>query len=250
MKRSGIQANEEHLCVISDLHLGNPAFLKTDYLRSFLNHLSKKGSSLCINGDGIDLLQCSTRKLAKDLRSAVKSLKEFISRGSKKIYYVLGNHDIHSEPYLEEFGIFSFTPFLEVVSGGRRIHIEHGHIYDQRYHYFPKLYHNLAKILGKLLIISPKLFHLFFKIEWFFHEWKNRRVNGHDSIMVDAHSNFSAARELFAKGFDIVILAHTHLHGLKVLENGKIFANAGAWTSDKTHYLEIKKGSIRLREWY
>jgi len=250
IKRPKTQVSEDNLCVISDLHLGNPAFLKSDYLRSFLKYLSRRNTSLCINGDGIDLLQCSTRKLVKDLRSAVNSLKDFISKGSKKIYYVLGNHDTHLEQYLAELGLFSFSPFLEVVSGERRIHIEHGHAYDRRYHHFPKVYHHLSKILGKLLIISPNLFHLFFRIEWFFHGMKNRKVNGRDSVLVDAHSNFSAARELFKRGFDIVILAHTHLHGLQVMENGKIFANAGAWTSDKLHYLEINKGAISLKEWY
>jgi UDP-2,3-diacylglucosamine pyrophosphatase LpxH len=250
MKRYGIQVKEDHLCVISDLHLGNPAFLKSEYLKSFIKHLSRKGTSLCINGDGIDLLQCSTRKLVRDIRSAVRSLRDFISMGSKKIYYVLGNHDTHLEPYLGELGIFSFTPFLEVVSGGQRIHIEHGHIYDQRYRHFPKVYHHLSKVLGKLLIISPSFFHLFFRIEWFFHKLKNNKVNGRDSVLVDAHSNFSAARDLFNRGFDIVILAHTHLHGLQIMENGKIFANAGAWTSDKLHYLEIKQGAISLKEWY
>ncbi|MGB9294429.1 MAG: metallophosphoesterase [Desulfobaccales bacterium] len=250
MKQSSIQIEEDHLCVISDLHLGNPAFLRSDYLKSFIMHLAREHTSLCINGDGVDLLQGTTRKLVKDLRSAVNSFKDFISQGSKKVYYVLGNHDTHLEPYLAELGIFSFTPFLEVISGGRRIHIEHGHAYDYRYNHFPKLFHNLSKVLGKLLIISPNLFHLFFKIEWFFHVRKNKKVNGSNSVLVDAHGNFSAARALFARGFDIVILAHTHLHGLHVMENGKIFANAGAWTSGKLHYLEIKHGAISLKEWY
>ena len=250
MKSSYTRIKEDHLCVISDLHLGNPAFLNGEYLNSFLKYLSKIGTSLCINGDGFDLLQCSTRKLIKDMQLAIGSFKDFISRGSQKIYYVLGNHDIHLETYLAELGFISFAPCLEVVSGGRRIHIEHGHLYDRRFHHFPKLYNHMATLLGKLLRISPKLFHLYFKIEWFLHGLKNRKVNGRNSIMIDAHSNFSAARELFTKGFDIVILAHTHLHGLQVLENGKIFANAGAWTSDRIHYLEIQKGLISLNEWY
>lgn len=101
MKPSSIQIEEDHLCVISDLHLGNPAFLRSDYLKSFIKHLAREHTSLCINGDGVDLLQCTTRKLVKDLRSAVNSFKEFISQGSKKkVYYVLGNHDTHLEPYL------------------------------------------------------------------------------------------------------------------------------------------------------
>ncbi|MHB8068828.1 MAG: metallophosphoesterase [Desulfobaccales bacterium] len=250
MNRSATQVKEDHLCVISDLHLGNPAFLKRDYLKSFLKFVSNKGSSLCINGDGIDLLQYSTDNLVRDIHSAINSVKAIISRGSKKIYYVLGNHDIYLEQYLAKFGIFSFAPFLDVVSGGQRIHIEHGHRYDQRFQHFPGLYHHLSKILGKLLVISPKFFHLFFKIEWFFHTLKNKKINGRHSTMVEAPVNFSAARKLFARGFDIVILAHTHLHGLQVLEDGKILANAGAWTSDKIHYLEIKQGSISLKEWY
>lgn len=250
MKRSGIQVKEEHLCVISDLHLGNPAFLKRDYLSSFLKYLSNNGTSLCINGDFIDLLQSSKQKLVMDLQAALQSLKEFLHRGRKKIYYIMGNHDIHLEAYLEKIGIFSVTPFLEVVSGDRQIHIEHGHIYDLRFHHFPRLYHHMAKVLGKLLKVSPKFFHLYFKIEWFLHELIDRKVNGRKRNLVDAPSNLSAALKLFNRGFDIVILAHTHRHGLHNMGNGKILANAGAWTSDKSHYLEIQEGSISLKEWY
>ena len=250
MKRYDTKVKEEHLCVISDLHLGNPAFFKRDYLSSFIKYLSKKGASLCINGDGIDLLQFSTSKLAKDLKLAIKSLKDFLSRGSNKIYFVMGNHDLHLEAHLAESGIFSFIPSLEVVSGDRRIHIEHGHLYDHRFLHFPRLYIHLAKVLGKLLKVSPKFFHLFFKIEWFLHELKNKKVNGRGSTLVDAPSNLAAAFDLFTKGFDIVILAHTHRHGLHTMEDGKILANAGAWTSDKMHYLEIQEGSISLKEWY
>ena len=52
-----------------------------------------------------------------------------------------------------------------------------------------------------------------------------------------------------ARGFDIVIFAHTHRHGLHVMEWGKILANAGAWTSENSRYLEIQDGAISLKEW-
>jgi hypothetical protein len=32
-------------------------------------------------------------------------------------------------------------------------------------------------------------------------------------------------------------------------EDGKIFANAGAWTSSRSYYLEIQQGEINLKEW-
>ena len=75
-------------------------------------------------------------------------------------------------------------------------------------------------------------------------------LKGRNRNLVDAPSNLSAALKLFNRGFDIVILAHTHRHGLHNMGNGKILANAGAWTSDKSHYLEIQQGLICLKEWY
>ncbi len=128
MDKSATYVREDHLCVISDLHLGNPAFLKRDYLSSFINYLAKNGISLCINGDGVDLLQYSKQKLLIDFQTVINSLKDYVYRGGKKTYYVVGNHDYSFEAYLAEPGLFSISPSLRVVSGNRRIHIEHGHI--------------------------------------------------------------------------------------------------------------------------
>lgn len=230
------------------MHLGNPAFNKRDYLRSFLKYIGKKGASLCINGDGFDLLQCSTAKLAADLQLAIKSVKEFLSQGTNNIYYVRGNHDFHSETYLAKSGFGSALPFLDVLSGGRRIHIEHGHLYDRRFQRFPRLHRQIARTLGKLLKISPQFFHLFFCLEWRLYGL-NKKAQGHQHPLFDVPRNLCAAAELFNKGFDIVILAHSHRHGLHLMEDGKVFANAGAWTSDRIHYLEIRGGAIKLREW-
>jgi predicted phosphodiesterase len=185
--------------------------------------------------------------LAADLQLALKSVKEFLSQGTKNIYYIGGNHDFHSKTYLAKSGFCAAIPFLDVVSGGRRIHIEHGHLYDRRFQRFPGLHQQIAKTLGKLLKISPQFFHLFFHLEWWLYGLNKK--NGRGSALFDVPRNLSAALDLFAKGFDIVILAHSHRHGLHLMEDGKIFANAGAWTSNRLHYLEINRGSINLKEW-
>ena len=249
MENPAIHVPEDHLCVISDLHLGNPAFLKRDYLRSFINYLAKNGISLCINGDGIDLLQYSRQKLLTDFQAVVKSLKNLVYEGGKKIYYVVGNHDFSFESYLAESGLFAIIPSLRVVSGNRKIHIEHGHIYDQPFRNFPRLHLHLSKVLGKLLKISPRFFHLYFKIEWFLHEMQNRKLNGSKSKMLDTSGNLSAALKFFSQG-----LRHRHIRPYAPAWPaypgwGKILANAGAWTSEKSHYLEIKDGAISLKEW-
>ncbi|MBM4274795.1 MAG: hypothetical protein FJ134_10110 [Deltaproteobacteria bacterium] len=253
MAKFGIRVEEDHLCVISDLHLGNPSFLKSHSLRNFLNHLSSNNISLCINGDGMDLLQFSIPKFIRDIDSAFKSLKDFFNSGKNKVYYILGNHDIFIKNFLEESGIFPVLSCLEVVSGNKRIHIEHGHYYDYLFQNYQGKYIQIARFLGKLLKVCPELFHVYFKIEWFI-EWfhyrlKNRKLPQVASSAVDSHKYLQAAREFFARGFDIVIFGHSHRHGLQIMEDGKIYANAGAWTSRRSHFLEILKGSISLKEW-
>jgi predicted phosphodiesterase len=161
---------------------------------------------------------------------------------------VHGNHDLHWESYLAKSGLGAAMPYLDVVSGDRRIHIEHGHLYDRRFQRFPRLHQQVAKTLGKLLKISPQFFHLFFHLEWWLYG-VNKKARRPESPLFDVPRNLAAALELFTRGFDIVILAHSHRHGLHLMEDGRVFANAGAWTSHRIHYLEIQKGSIKLREW-
>jgi UDP-2,3-diacylglucosamine pyrophosphatase LpxH len=253
MLESAIQVQVDHLCVISDLHLGNPIFRKNHSLVNFLRHLSKNGASLCINGDGMDLLQFSIPKFVKDILSIFKILKDFFQSGKNEIYYVLGNHDVFMKTFLEETGLFPVVSRLEVMSGDKLIHIEHGHLHDYLFQNYVKIYIKMARFFGKFLRICPELFHVYFKTEWLL-EWlvfglKNKKFRGHSAASQDSPRYLQAARHIMARGFDIVIFGHSHRHGLHVLEDGKIYANAGTWTSRRSHFLEILQGSISLREW-
>jgi UDP-2,3-diacylglucosamine pyrophosphatase LpxH len=240
---------EEHLCVISDLHLGNPSFLQGENLDSLLEYLSEKKVSLCINGDGIDLLQLSIPKLTVDIHSILKGLKHFFARGEKKIYYVIGNHDIYMEAFLEDSGIFEVVPFLDVISGDRRIHIEHGHLYDYLFINFPGIYIQVAKILGLWVHISPRFFDLWFKIPDFWAKLKNRIISGLPNPPLDDPAFMSAAKEFFERGFDTVIFGHTHHPGVQNMWGNKKYANAGSWADKTVHYLKIDEGEINLVEW-
>ncbi len=249
MSRINNLVKEEHLCIISDIHLGNPSFVQGKNLDSFLKYLSEKNLSLCINGDGIDLLQLSVPKLALDIHSILKGLQEFFARGGKKIYYVIGNHDIYMEAFLEDSGIFDVVPFIDVLSGDRRIHIEHGHLHDNLFINFPILYIQIAKFFGLWVKILPSLFHLFFKIEDFFSWLKNRKILGAPYPPLDDPVFIRAAKEILERGFDIVIFGHTHHFCLQELWNNKKYANAGSWADKTVHYLTIDHGEINLMEW-
>lgn len=249
MSRFNTLVKEEHLYIISDLHLGNPSFLQGENLDSFLKYLTEKNSSLCINGDGIDLLQLSIPKLTRDIHSILKGLQDFFAHGKKKIYYVIGNHDVYMEAFLEDSGIFNVLPFLDVLSGERRIHIEHGHLYDSLFIHFPRLYIQTAKLLGLLVKISPALFHLYFKLPEFFSWLPSRKKLGLPDPPLDSPVFMRAAKELCERGFDTVIFGHTHHCGIQDIWNNKKYANAGSWANETVHYLTIDEGEINLKEW-
>ena len=249
MSRLNTIINEEHLYVISDLHLGNPSFVKGDSLNLFLKYLSKRDASLCINGDGIDLLQLSVPKLTSDLHSISNTLLNFCNQGNKKIYYIIGNHDVYMEAFLEDSGIFSVVPFLDVVSGDQHIHIEHGHLYDPIFLFYPKLHIQMARLLGLFVLISPVFFQLWFKIENFFTWLRHKKSLEFPDPPIDNPSYISAARELFDRGFDTVIFGHTHHSGMQAIGKNKIYANAGSWTNESMHYIRINNGNVQLMEW-
>src|SRR2546426_1071266 len=121
----------EKMVVISDLHLGNPFSKAPHVIGQFLRWVGNNGYDICINGDGLEIAQASFRKIAKDAPETFQILSS-ISKKGRKTYYVVGNHDIVLEHFLEDWGAFKVAPFLNVRSGASRIHIEHGHLYDPK----------------------------------------------------------------------------------------------------------------------
>lgn len=250
MSRFNTLAKEDHLYVISDLHLGNPSFVQGKSFNSFLSHLSKENITLCINGDGLDLLQLSFPRLMLDFPSTLKHIQDFVGvGGTNKIYYIVGNHDIYLEAFLEDSRIFNVVPFLDVISGGKRIHIEHGHLYDRLFLYHPNLYTQLTKLAGMGLKLAPWFFHLWDKTNRYLASIKNKRQAGGTPISFDRPNFMAAAKELLERGFDTVIFGHTHRPGMHIMGDGKIYINTGSWIGHSGYYIEINKGEITLKEW-
>ena len=67
-----IDAEEERLFVISDLHLGNPSSTARSRLVEFLDYVWITGTSICINGDGFEMLQTSFTRLAAGRGASVE----------------------------------------------------------------------------------------------------------------------------------------------------------------------------------
>ena len=249
-----IEATEEHLVVISDLHLGNPASSARTRLVAFLDYIRDTSASVCVNGDGFDILQTSFSRLAADAIPVINRLKTLRTDG-RNIYYVVGNHDIVLEHFLEEWSLCCLSPFLNLRSGDRRIRIEHGHLYDPFFARSPQLYGLATRLARYALFAVPDTYELWAHAQQRLQEARRRRAGG--AATADANGlrhtpllgspYHEAASRILRRGFDAVVFGHTHFAGMVTLPEG-IYVNAGNWLSGAT-YVEIIQGELVVRSW-
>jgi UDP-2,3-diacylglucosamine pyrophosphatase LpxH len=231
------------MVVISDLHFGNPFSTNTQNVLEFIKWASSQNYDICINGDGLEVAQASFSKMVSEMPEVVRTIKN-LNKQNHSIYYVVGNHDMPFENFLEDWGYFKVSPFLNVNSGDSRIRIEHGHIYDPLFVKYPLLYEKLTHFGGLLLKISPNLYKTWIAFE----KWRARLRARRSGIVGEPPEFAEAARELVQRGFDFVVFGHTHHPGEVLLEDSKKYLNPGSWLLS-CHYVEINNGSVELKIW-
>lgn len=236
-------AKAKKLVVISDIHLGNPFSKGRDEALRFLKWAAMENYDICINGDGLEIAQVSFEKLAEEIPVVVRTLKE-INKMGINVYYVVGNHDIALEHFLEDWGSLKVCPFLNLSSGENRIRIEHGHLYDPFFVKFPVAYEILTRFAGIFLEINPNLYKLWIKIEKIFTQMRFKK----SSIVGELPEFQEAAFEICQRGFDAVIFGHTHHMGEVSLPENKKYYNSGSWLMS-FNYLEIINGNVQLKNW-
>lgn len=233
----------EGLVVISDLHLGNPFSEAKKKVIPFLKWASQQGYDICINGDGLEIAQSSFNKIAFDVPELFRTLGDIRKKG-REVYYITGNHDIALEHFLEDWGMLTVSPFLNVLSGSSRIRVEHGHIYDPFFVTYPRLYETLTYIAGFFLKVHPQLYKVWIGFE----KWQSK-LRAKKTGIIGEHPNYrESAEELCRRGFDAVVFGHTHHPGQNQLDSGGIYLNPGSWMLS-THYVLIEKGRVSLKEW-
>ncbi len=238
-----IDVREERLLVISDLHLGNPFSLAALHLRDFLEWARAEDYSLCINGDGLEILQASFTALATHSLDLLHLFQRITEDGGR-LYYVVGNHDITLEHLLNTWLGEHITPFLNITCGQLRVRVEHGHLYDPFFVRSPRLYALATTVAGPLLHIYPDVYYLWSWYQRFKATMRQRwypERSGHGSTFYDA------ADMLLSRGFDAVVFGHTHKPEV-VPMGGGIYINSGNWMRSST-FVEFDQGRVSLKRW-
>ncbi len=246
---------ESRMLVVSDTHIGNHFCNARPALIRLLSYARDNGYNVCINGDGIDVLQTSVRRMSIEATSLLTEFRR--AAADITIYYTVGNHDIILEHCLGDWGGVRFVPFLNVVSGGKRIRIEHGHLYDQFLMKHPDLQPELTRFIGFCARLHPRLYSLDEPIKRLRHRyiarwlgWRRRGDRPAHWPEDESPSFMEAAEELSRRGFDVVIFGHTHHAGVVPLNDARAsYVNPGSWFH-APHYIEIDEGAVSLKPWH
>ena len=230
-----IDAEEERLFVISDLHLGNPSSTARGRLVEFLDYARITGTSVCINGDGFEMLQTSFTRLASDAVPVLNALRRLMGDGNR-VYYLVGNHDIALEHFLEDWLFTQIAPFLNLRSGDSLIRIEHGHLYDPWFVRSPRTYEISARVAGFALLVHPDIYSAYARVQ-------AKAGSRRRGVPPDE----AAAAMLLDRGFDTVIFGHTHNALEAELPHGQ-YVNSGNWLRGSS-YVEIDNGKVELKKW-
>jgi UDP-2,3-diacylglucosamine pyrophosphatase LpxH len=227
---------EDRLLIISDLHLGNRLFPEIHrQLGALLRYAVDHGMSVCVNGDGVDVVQMSPGRFTREIAACYRDLRPLTDAGLR-VYYVVGNHDIVFEHFLADWGGFITAPFLNVCSGELRIRVAHGHLHDEMFLRHPRLYAGVT-VVGRWLIgRGPRLYErceaglagLVTSVRKLM-RW-GRHAPERDDGIPGEHPDFRLAAEAVSlRGFDAVVFGHTHRPGRVRLASGATYYNTGAW---------------------
>jgi len=174
----------------------------------------------------------------------VSGLRRLIE-ADRRVYYIVGNHDIALEHLIGSWMGEHICPFLNVRSGNQRIRIEHGHLYDPFFFKYPRLYEWVTKMAGPFLHFRPGLYTVWIRYQklkaWF------RGLMIKRGRTEQATPFHRGAEMLLMRGFDAVIFGHTHKPEDLPMADGR-YLNAGNWVSGGT-YVEINRGEVTLKSW-
>ena len=264
--------DKERIYVISDLHLNILAPDKRSrFLEFFEKVVSKRATSLFLNGDIIDLMEPSMSQDAQDdIRSFADILHDLANKGIA-IQYILGNHDL---PLLLLFPSFQEEPpdYIDVHSErepveicpnftlhyrstnfayeNKQVYMEHGHIFDLGW--VPGRNWNRAWGHASSMSLSEDW------VENVFILWEIFKESGedYDIRILRTGSHLPPAMYVSREGnrlalnfnYDWVILSHFHAPALEELGNGRVFTNPGD-SLQHGSYIALVDQEIRVSDW-
>lgn len=226
---------------ISDIHLQEENDSKTLAVLDFLRDKASHCDNIFILGDLFDVWPGTTEYLISQFGSVFELMSELVNRGCQ-LHYVEGNHDFRLGQYFtEKLGVKVYPDSLETSWNNQKIFMAHGDLGNPK----EKGYRVLRALLR-----SPWLHFLIKPIpaKWIFLLGKKtsqasrgyqKQSDEKERLVRDIYR--ATAVGLFEKGYDVVIMGHTHIpdnFSETVGARHCRYFNTGDWVRNFT-YLEF-----------
>ena len=222
---------------VADAHLGAGTDATEEKFLCFLENIRGRAESLYVLGDLFDFWFEYRRVVSKHCVRAIAELTR-LRRAGTRVLYLRGNHDFRFGEMARRELEVSATDSLEQEVGGLRVWMSHGDALDRR--------------------AVPVLFRAFSRsrtVNWLYSllhpdmgmglaTWVSRqsRQREPDERLREVMADF--ARVKLSQGFDVVILAHSHLPELRRFDTGT-YLNVGDWLRSFS-YGVIRNGTAAL----
>ena len=235
------------LYFISDVHLGaqSPAeeTAKEARLLDLLERVGTDGERLYILGDLYDFWFEYRRVTPPVGQQILTALQGLTGRGIE-VHYLAGNHDFAIGPYISDtLGCHIHREPLDVEWNGIRIHLHHGDglaARDTGYRVMTKIIRSrTAEWLWRL--IPPGIgFAIAAKVSGTSRHYTTGKDFG------DGEREWSHIEKLAERGYDYLIMGHSHVAEERRLDNGSVYLNLGSWLDGGAPCARLEVGRMEL----
>jgi UDP-2,3-diacylglucosamine hydrolase len=240
---------------LSDVHLRDAEGVKTKLVIRFLQEVASKFESIYILGDLFDVWPGTNAYLVRTFRPVIQQLKRLVEDGHR-IHYLEGNHDFRLGQYFSEsLGIKVYPDEIVETWNGQRIYMMHGDLGNPRalgYRLLRRLLRNDLVHAAAGLFPHEWVFNFGVRSSQLSRDYQRKRVRRDNTERNEAKVRQfyrQAADRYFRKGYDVVLMGHTHIpddYTATVGGRQCRYINLGDWVKHFT-YLEFDGSQFYTR---
>jgi UDP-2,3-diacylglucosamine hydrolase len=186
----------------SDTHLSEKNNGTAQYVEGFVREVCGRADMVFVLGDLFEFYHGYDGYIYPWYKSVVDALKEIVDQG-KTVHFVEGNHEFQMGRYFESYTGIRCSQSLEIDLEGKKVFITHGDEFSR--YSFSRLFKWRA-VSALMDLFGPSLSWKMAMVVRFLLSNKKKRRN--DNVRKRFRSY---AQQTLDAGYDVVVLAHSHI---------------------------------------
>lgn len=205
----------------SDVHIRCNSLDGVTLCQRFIDDHCEDADMIIVVGDLFDFYHGYDNYIYSWYRPIADMLKNIVERG-KRVYFLEGNHEFNMGKYFEDYTGVTCARELTIDVEGKKVFVAHGDGFSR---------FSLARFLRSSFVyrimdtLGPKAT---WKIAMMVQPFLSRKNKAYSSVVQNIFR--SNARKKFSEGYDVVVLAHSHIPDILETDDGtsrKQYLNTG-----------------------